>query len=787
MSASAVPQESNRSPGRVAPAPTEALRWSWPATVRVAPARRASCPPPARPAGLPAWTRSASSPGGASAHARASSHQARRSRSSRPVREASDSSATCSPPRPLTTHSATPSQRTAAATSGWWARSQAYLAIDHSGRTGSPVRAGNRSAPRSAASRAASASPRASCQAIAGASGRPWRSSSTPVSAMLVTPTPATGPPGACSRAAAVAASAASSSRSGASSAPVGTTVQGVRVAPWATSVPSAARTTAALHRVVPTSMPTSSSSPLTGHRRRPGRGEAADRLEPAAHRTRPGGEGDQHRVAAAQPQGAAARLQLARSVGDDQDREGGLQGGGGVRSQPLGPEERVGLGREQPLGPRAHRPPPAAQPVQPRRAPAGAVDAAQGEVEAEPEMALGPAVDGEALPLQQHREVGRLLELDQQDALADGVRHPGGDEHGVAGGHRDGVEGGQQRLDPLGLDQPGQPTGVHVLAEAQVHDRVGAVAADDHPGLGLAPRAAEVAAGEVAVRVAVDGQALAGVQQLDQQRRVVAVGLGVARPRKPSGSEPIASRSVRPSSSRVRPSPADPNAAVVEPTQSSGRERPVGSRRAAAQLVDGRPAPVEAGEPVGGQRDRLHGAIRPGRNAEELPCRRASWIGMSAAVSHQFGGNKRNPTIPEAGGSGCLQVDVQLVDGEGVPEQVVVGQRDRHLALGVSEGGGARSIGFVISSQPPSCLPNRDGGRRSARPVALCLETVSDPADRVRPSGGDALSCLRLALPPSLHPAARGSCVCPWVSTSPANRGPLHRGSSMAACDRVV
>ena len=78
-------------------------------------------------------------------------------------------------------------------------------------------------------------------------------------------------------------------------------------------------------------------------------------------------------------------------------------------------------------------------------------------------------------------------------------------------------------------VDQLGQPAGVHGLAEAQVHDGLGDVGADDDPGLGLAPGAAEVAAGEVAVRVAVDGQALAGVQQLDQQRRVVAVGLGVA------------------------------------------------------------------------------------------------------------------------------------------------------------------------------------------------------------------------------------------------------------------
>jgi hypothetical protein len=227
-------------------------------------------------------------------------------------------------------------------------------------------------------------------------------------------------------------------------------------------------------------------------------------------------------------------------------------------------------------------------------------------------------------------------------------VRHPGGDEHGVAGGHRDDVEGGQQRVCPLGLDQPGQPPGVHVLAEAQVHDRVGGVAAEDHPGLGLAPWAAEVVAGEVAVRVAVDGQALAGVQQLDQQRGVVAVGLGVAPSQealrvgvdrlaeRPAGLQPGQTVGGRPEGGRGR---ADP---VL------GKERTLGPGRAAAQRVDGRPAPVEAGEPVGGQRDRLHGAIGPVRNAEEPPCSRVSWIGMSA-VSHQSDGNKRNPTIPKA------------------------------------------------------------------------------------------------------------------------------------------
>jgi hypothetical protein len=77
----------------------------------------------------------------------------------------------------------------------------------------------------------------------------------------------------------------------------------------------------------------------------------------------------------------------------------------------------------------------------------------------------------------------------------------------------------------------------------------------------------------------------------------------------------------------------------------------------------------------------------------------------------------------------------------------------------------------------PPARAAEPDGGRRSARPVALCLETVSKPCDRVRPSGGDTLSCLRLALPPSMPPPLARLQLAGAAWTSPANRGPLHRG----------
>ncbi len=57
-------------------------------------------------------------------------------------------------------------------------------------------------------------------------------------------------------------------------------------------------------------------------------------------------------------------------------------------------------------------------------------------------------------------------------------------------------------------------------LAEADVHGRAG-LRLEDQPGLGLAPRRAEPGARELPARVQVHGQALAGVQQLDEQSGV--------------------------------------------------------------------------------------------------------------------------------------------------------------------------------------------------------------------------------------------------------------------------
>ena len=100
---------------------------------------------------------------------------------------------------------------------------------------------------------------------------------------------------------------------------------------------------------------------------------------------------------------------------------------------------------------------------------------------------------------LEQHGEIGRLLELDEEDALADRVRQPGGHVDAVAGRDPQLVERGQHRVAVLALDPPGDDVGVDVLPEAEVHGRV--VRLDDQPGLGLAGGEPEVLVGERAVR----------------------------------------------------------------------------------------------------------------------------------------------------------------------------------------------------------------------------------------------------------------------------------------------
>ena len=215
-------------------------------------------PPVTLPTSSPAWTTGGNRSVGTRAHSNPSSHQLLPAKDKAPMREASEASDTCSPPRAWTTQSATLSALTGGLPP--CRERHASLTRVHKGEGGRPVRAENSGPPKVFTSSSASAWPRVSCQTMEEETGRPSFPSRATVSAMLVTPTPTTRPGVAASSAELTACATASRNSNGSVSAPVGVGCQGVGTLPHETSVPSGL-TTAALVMVVPTSMPTSSSA----------------------------------------------------------------------------------------------------------------------------------------------------------------------------------------------------------------------------------------------------------------------------------------------------------------------------------------------------------------------------------------------------------------------------------------------------------------------------------------------------------------------------------------------
>ena len=148
----------------------------------------------------------------------------------------------------------------------------------------------------------------------------------------------------------------------------------------------------------------------------------------------------------------------------------------------------------------------------------------AERDVEAESEVTVARSVDLKASPLEQHGQVGRLLELDEEDALADCVRDAGGDKDAVARFDLELVQRLEHALALLALDPVGQLGRVDVLGEAEAHGRPSSARLDDQPRLRLPVGESEVPMCERPIGVGVHRKPLAGVQQLHEQRRFRAV-----------------------------------------------------------------------------------------------------------------------------------------------------------------------------------------------------------------------------------------------------------------------
>jgi hypothetical protein len=185
-------------------------------------------------------------------------------------------------------------------------------------------------------------------------------------------------------------------------------------------------------------------------------------------------------------------------------------------------------------------------------------------------------------------------------------------------------------------------------------------------------------------------------------------------------------------------------------------------------------------------------GAWQTGRFQSVAPTAAAQPVAVPAALPSCVGslGCARRSWRPgRCRGSGD-DLALQLPGGRGEQGELVaaggLGRRHARCAplllrharsRGVSQPSGARPRG--MSSQPglASRTANLDGGRRSARPVALCCETASNPLTGSAPRWGCALLP---ATRPASPIAARAHAPCSWPmpkSTSPAHRGPRHGG----------
>ena len=159
-------------------------------------------------------------------------------------------------------------------------------------------------------------------------------------------------------------------------------------------------------------------------------------------------------------------------------------------------------------------------------------VDRGKRGLPAEPEVAVfGP--DREALPLAQQREVGRLLELGDEDARADCMWDAGGHVDDVARTHRDLVQRVQEPVDILVGDPREIALGLDRLTEADPDLGFVPARVQHDPGLCLAELRVECRTREGAIRVCVHRKPLGSVEQLHEhaRRRAETGDMGVAQP----------------------------------------------------------------------------------------------------------------------------------------------------------------------------------------------------------------------------------------------------------------
>ena len=199
-------------------------------------------------------------------------------------------------------------------------------------------------------------------------------------------------------------------------------------------------------------------------------------------------------------------------------------------------------------------------------------------------------------------------------------MRRSGRHQDRITGLHRDAIHRAENLRAVLVHEPRTQLGGLDLAVEAEIDVRVRIRRPDDDPGLGLPERRSEVDAGKRAIGMAVHRQALAGVEQLHQERGVgteagdVRGAEELFRVGRDSVAEQLAVRQSGGAvqAAELRQCGRDPVLGCAGRVCRERRARlRVRSRWLAAEGLDLRPAQIELLRLVCGQADWLHQVTR--------------------------------------------------------------------------------------------------------------------------------------------------------------------------------
>lgn len=230
---------------------------------------------------------------------------------------------------------------------------------------------------------------------------------------------------------------------------------------------------------------------------------------------------GNDEGVSPANGGGAGTVVQATLTVDDEEHSESVRQLDLRSGTDGPGPKVGIGIGRhdrdDRVLGLVLGRIGSSDESLQLGIAQAVGTDGPDRHVEPQIQVTVDGPVDLEAGPFEQDREIGRLLEFQDEEVLPDRMRRAGRDEDGVSGTNRDGSKQVEQGVGILPLHELGPLVVGDGSPGADEHGTARRLALQDDPSLGLAVGAIEMSTREAPSRMNMNRQPLSRVEEFDQ------------------------------------------------------------------------------------------------------------------------------------------------------------------------------------------------------------------------------------------------------------------------------